>query len=275
MSQPPAPLSAEQTTPGADPDVVLQEYLGIIQRTIAHHPRSLQAAIGPSEVGQPCARRIGYRLLGKPQRDQEPNWKAAIGTAVHSWLERAFDRENLRQANDLDGQERWLVETRLTVGSTATLGTIEGSCDLYDRATGTVIDHKIVGPSQLRHYRADGPGQQYRWQAHLYGHGWQLAGHPAETVAICFLPRNGDLRDAYLWHEPYDAHIALDALRRLEGIATTCQILGDEALQLLPTAQQFCALCPWYQAGSTDPATGCPGHDMPLPESRPPLTLIK
>lgn len=273
MSAIPAP--GTQTAAAVQPiDDTLGEYLRVIETTIANHPRSLQKAIGPSEVGQACARRLGYQLLGHPERPQQPNWKATIGTAVHSWLEHAFDHDNLAWAQQ-HGRERWLVETRVTVGSTPTLGDITGSCDLYDTATGVVFDHKVVGPAQLKHYKADGPSPQYRTQAHLYGRGWVLAGWPVTHVCICFLPRNGDLADAYQWHEPWSEQIALDGLTRLDTIAATCALLGDKAPALLPTADVFCVNCPFYKAGSTDPAVGCPGHDMPRQPSQSPLTLIR
>ena len=267
------PLPPDQLTLGGNPNTVLDEYLEAIGRTISNHPRSLQKRIGPSEVGQSCARRLGYKLLDHAEREQKPNWKATIGTAVHSWLEHAFQAENARWVR-AGGVERWVTETRVTVGATKTLGKITGSCDLYDRVTGTVLDHKVVGPAQLRHYKADGPSEQYRTQAHLYGRGVHLLGLPVETVGICFLPRNGELRDAFLWHEPWDEQIALQGLERLEGIAATCNMLGDAALAMLPTADVWCINCPFFKAGSTDPRDGCPGHDMPKAADSAPLGFI-
>lgn len=609
------PLPKDQLALGGDPTTVLDEYLDVIGRTISNHPRSLQKRIGPSEVGQTCARRLGYKLLDHAEREQKPNWKATIGTAVHSWLEHAFQAENARWVR-AGGVERWVTETRVTVGATKTLGKIAGSCDLYDRVTGTVLDHKglpldtkiptpggwttqgelaagdrifgtdgkpctvvrtypvqqrdcfritftdgtsfvtddvqqltvsvdgkreitdsvlrlrnqlhrtdkrgqrwlriynpsplelppadlvvhpyvfgcwlgdggtvhgtigkpdeelfsniaacgyeigradkrgitrtvhglqtqlralgvqwvegtrtdkngknrqiiggckqipiqylrgsyeqrlallrglmdtdgtwnrprnqavftttneglangvrelvaslgwrariypqtahgfgktvkafqvafvpfgenpfllprkadlvrlegttrsryriiqsieptasvetrcidvdtenhlylagpdmipvhnCVGPAQLRHYKADGPSAQYRTQAHLYGRGLHLLGLPVETVGICFLPRNGELRDAFLWHEPWDEQIALQGLERLEGIAATCNMLGDAALAMLPTADVWCINCPFFKAGSTDPRDGCPGHDMPKAADSAPLGFI-
>lgn len=267
------PLPPNLLALGGDPDTVMSEYLEVIGRTISAHPRSLQKRIGPSEVGQACARRLGYKLLDHPEREQKPNWKATIGTATHSWLEHAFQAENARWVRS-GGVERWVTETRVTVGATKTLGKITGSCDLYDRVTGTVLDHKVVGPAQLRHYKAEGPSEQYHVQAHLYGRGIHLKGLPVETAGICFLPRNGELRDAYLWHEPWDEQIALRGLERLEGIAATCNMLGDTALAMLPTADVWCINCPFYKAGSTDPAQGCPGHDMPKAADPAPLNFI-
>jgi len=255
-----APLPDPITAYDSDPELVLDAYMAQITEAITNHPRSLQKQIGPSEVGMDCLRRLAYKLLDHEERPQAPNWKATVGTAVHAWLEDVF------------------TETRVDVGEVPGIGHITGSCDLYDRVTGTVLDHKCVGPAQLKKYRANGPSQQYRTQAHLYGRGWGRAGMRATHVAICFLPRNGDLRDAYLWHEPYNEQIAVDGLNRLAGIQALIGLQGDDALSLIPTADQYCFNCPFYRSGSTDLSAGCPGHQGATPQTRehqPALSLTK
>lgn len=258
MTQIPA-LPGHLSQRGGDPDLVMAEYMHVITTAITTHPRSLQKKIGPSEIGHPCARRIAYKLLGTPENETKPNWKATIGTGAHMWLENAFDQDNLRHAEHTGtGQERWLVETKVSVGDMN--GTeITGSCDLYDRVTATVIDHKTVGPTQLTNYKRKGASEQYRIQAHLYGRGWQRAGFPVDTVAVAFLPRNGELADSYLWHEPYDEQVAIDALQRLAGIDLATTALGVDALPGLGTADAWCHMCPFYERGSQDPRHGCPG----------------
>lgn len=251
-------LPGHLTTPEADPDLLRSELLALIADTIEAHPRSQQVALGPSEVGHPCARRIGYQLLGHPERPGDPNWKATVGTAVHAWLEEMLTADNPRQPARAEGFTRWVIEATVDCGEIA--GTpLRGHCDLFDRVTGTVVDWKTVGPTQLKKYRTSGPGEQYRIQAHLYGRGWARRGQDVRTVAVMFLPRQGELRDAYYWHEPYDEQVALDAIARAEGIALTTQALGSSAPAALPTADAYCSLCPFYKAGSTDPAVGCPG----------------
>ena len=84
---------------------------------------------------------------------------------------------------------------------------------------------------------------------------------------IAFLPRNSELRDAYLWSEPYDEQVALDALQRAEGIHLTTQALGPAGLNVLPTADAYCTRCPWFSRNAAaapgtprDASTSCPGH---------------
>lgn len=260
----PAPSPVETLHPndlmrGGDPAMLGAELLGIIDSAIREAPRSRQASIGPSEIGCPCARRIGYKLGGVEKINPGPTpWLPAIGTAVHAWLEDVFAAASIiGQTQGLPG--RWLTEQRVRVGHVNGRGDIDGSCDLYDRVTATVVDWKIVGSKPLKDYRTNGPGAQYRTQAHLYGRGWKARGVPVDTVAVMFLPRTDELTKTYYWHEPYNEQIAVDALQRVDGIATAIDAVGLQALPLLPTADAYCHRCPWYRTGSTDLAGGCPG----------------
>jgi hypothetical protein len=70
------------------------DLMDAIRHKITHHPRSLQKRIGPSEIGNPCDRRIGYKLLGQPENPRGDAWKPTIGTAVHAWLEEALDDDD-------------------------------------------------------------------------------------------------------------------------------------------------------------------------------------
>lgn len=252
-------LPAHLDQRGIHPDHTAGHLLWLIEDAITNHPRSQQERIGPSEMGHPCARRIGYKLLGHPENTGSPNWKATVGTALHAWLETVLDQANVDyEAKTKSGQERFLVETKVTVGQILDQD-IDGSCDVYDRATATVIDWKSVGPTQLTKYKKLGPGPQYRAQAHLYGRGWQNRGVPVDTVMVVFLPRNGELAESYVWHEVYDEQVALNALQRANGIALAAQALGVKVLEQLPTADAFCHMCPYYKARSTDLSQGCPG----------------
>lgn len=259
----PGPLPAHldrRGTPAAD---VGQELIAVIADAIANHPRSLQKRIGPSEIGHPCPRRIGYQLLGAPHLnpDQSPAWKPFVGTAMHEKLEDVFDKFNVRWMveNQTGGEERYLIENKVSSGLVLNGEDIDGHTDLYDRATATVIDWKLVGPAPLKDYRRKGPGQQYRVQGHTYGRGWRLKGLPVDNVMIVFLPRNGELKDAYVWSEPYDEQVALDGFTRVKGIEAMTSNLGVKALELLPTANAYCYRCDYYRAGSIDLVQGCPG----------------
>jgi hypothetical protein len=253
-----ATMFTAPSVPPAQPEL-LATLTDIIRMTDANSPRSRQRALGPSEVGDPCARRLSYKLMEiEPVNTRSDPWAAIIGTAVHAWLADTFTAAN----TGLDAP-RWLVEQRVhpTDG-------LSGSCDLYDTWTGTVIDWKIVG--RLKEYKQAGPGPQYQAQAHLYGLGWSRAGHDVRQVALAFLPRNSWLGDAHLWVDDYDPTYARKALDRLGDIVTACGLLDVEdhperhAL-IPPTPGPHCTWCPFFVPGSSDLGRGCPG-----PEAAPP-----
>jgi hypothetical protein len=253
----PLPLEYQQH-PG-DGYALANELIGAIKDAIRNSDRTLQRMIGPSEIGHPCNRSIGYKLLQIPERPRAVGWKATVGTGGHMWLETAMDRYNLQHYELLGYNERFYIETKVNVGEVNGVP-ITGSCDVYDRVTGTVIDWKFPGPTILKGYqRKRDPGDQYRAQAHLYGRGWVRAGLPVNRVMIIFLPRDGELDDNYPWSEAYDEQVALDALERLSGIDLAVQALGTGALELLSTAPYWCNYCPFYMRDSKDLSVGCPG----------------
>jgi hypothetical protein len=219
-------------------------YLGVIHDGITRHPRSLQKRIGPSEIGRPCDRWILHKLHGDGEPDRGPAWKPAIGTAMHDQLERWFDAANFG-GGEVSRQE-WVTEWEVTVG---TIGgqPITGHSDLFHVPTGTVIDHKVVGPKQLAKYRMHGPSEQYRVQAHLYGKGFTDDGGwgPCRQVAIAFLPRDGELGQTVFWSEPHDPHLALTAMGRANRLHTLLQVVGlDAALEASPLCDdQWCTWC--------------------------------
>lgn len=237
-----------------DPSFVREELDFAIDQAIAGHPRSLQKRIGPSEMGTPCNRRIAYKLAGVEPVNARNAWKPTVGTAVHSWLEEAFEREN----RDL-GSVRYLLEQKVDVGEVGGEA-VFGNCDIYDRTTAGVIDWKVVGLSMLRSYKANGPGPQYRTQAHLYGRGWVRKGFAVDWVGIYFLPQNGERHEAVWWTEPYDEQIALDALANVNRVHTLVQLAGSKVALVEKTAEAYCNYCPYFLPASTEVEEACPGH---------------
>jgi hypothetical protein len=249
-----APVPAQYDMRGGSPDLVGRELI----EAIVNHPRSLQVRVGPSEVGTACARKLAYKFLNFAEREQSPNWRATVGTAIHGWLEGVFSADNARWLAGT-GIERWCIEEKVPVGTINGVD-IDGNCDLYDRVTAGVIDWKTTSKTRLKSYKSKGPGNQYRVQAHTYGRGWRLRGLPVDYVMIVFLPRDGELSETYIWHEPYDEQVAIDAMQRANGIALTVDALGDDALAHFPVVDNYCGFCPYRRVGSTDPKRGCEGY---------------
>lgn len=233
---------------------MIDELRAIVREHEQSRPRSRQVSIGPSEAGTPCARRLAYRLLEvEPSNTGSDPWAAIVGTSVHAWLADAFTA-----ANDRDGDDRQRWHTEISVELPTYM---RGTVDLYDAKTGTVIDHKVLGATSLKKFKADGPSEQYRTQVHLYATGLRITGANVQHVGIVAWSRSGQLKDAAYWSEPYDEARAEQCLQRLDALRQTTGLLGRGALPLIPTADAHCTYCPFYLPGVTDVEDACAGHD--------------
>lgn len=240
----PANMSKDFLAPGPrDPHPLLESLKEVVRAHAHSHPRHAQVALGPSQIGHPCARNVISGLLaGKedavnPQFDVLPSY---IGVAAHTAMEKAFEMENERL-----GRERWLTERKVCVREG-----LSGTCDLYDTDTATVIDFKFPGTTTMTEYRKNGPTLLYAIQVALYGRGYRNAGHPVENVGIWFLPRGGLLSTSLLWTEPYSDQVVNDVLAKLDSMIILMDELDlehhPERLALVPTHPYKCGWCPFY-----------------------------
>lgn len=232
-----------------------------------HRPRSLQTHLGPSEAGSPCARRLAYSVTGTKSKGgniYSEVMPSMIGTSMHSTMEKVMGLQN-----EILGRERWHSEIRVKEP-------IEGTCDLYDEDTHTVVDWKFLGKSTHDKYSKHGPSVEYHEQVHLYGLGIQNLGYKVENVSIMMFNRNGRLRDAHLWMEPFDAARAQRIADRLFAIE---QITKDMEMDKYPyrinlipaTPGDSCFFCPFFNplADGTNPweCVGTGGNPNRLIES--------
>ena len=173
-------------------------------------PRSRQRAVGPSELGGVCDRKLAYRIAGTPPVNLGADpWPAIVGTSIHDWLERA-----VKKYQSVVGDRGYLTETRVYPDPL-----VHGRCDLFHVPTSCVIDYKTVGADGMRKVRKGIINPAYRTQIQVYGLGHERAGRDVKNVALIFLSRSGWLDDAEVYMEPYDKQVALDALARLYRIA--------------------------------------------------------
>lgn len=211
---------------GGTPTTTLDDIRHIIEHAINHQPRTLQATIGPSELGNPCDHCLAAKLAGW-EKNANGSWLPFVGTATHDHIAAIFALHEL-----YDDTRRFISEHKVTVGHLAGKP-ITGTCDLYDAATGTVVDFKIVGKTTLDKARRHGPTPVYRTQVNLYGLGWANAGAPVHHVAIYYLPRNATtLAAAVPWaeaHNPDLAHAALERASRLHANLTAMASVSTEA----------------------------------------------
>lgn len=221
----------------------------------ANRGRSLQRTIGPSELGNPCMRRLAYSLAQtEPANLTQDTWFPIIGTAVHAWLADAMNDYQIRVlGRDPLRDPRWIIEQQVFTGHPLCPS---GHGDLYDVDFETNVDWKIVGPTTLKKVRTVGISDEYRVQAHTYGKGWRRAGRDVRDVMVVFLPRNAPLTMTHVWTERFDESIADAALKRLEAI--------DYARTLVPTPKlptaDHCDWCPYFRRHQPSDMSGCAGH---------------
>ena len=246
-----------------DPDLVVAEAFAAMKEDILNHPRTNQKRIGPSEMGDPCPRKVGHKLAGTPIIGAESvNWKAHVGTQIHSWIADVMAQQEIaRWSDDAAGvSPRFHVEEKVVI-CTINGEEITGTTDLFDGHHGIVIDWKTTSSNRLRrHFMVEGPGDTYRKQAHLYGLGWKNAGHDVKHVAIVWMVRDGSFNERYVWTEPFDEQLALDTIEHVTNIAVALDTHGPEVvLPLLPTVENYCKTCEFFRRGEDDLAKGCPG----------------
>lgn len=273
MPKPPPP---RRPITDDDADAIEENLIGVIEEAIRNHPRSLQESIGPSEIGTPCDRRLGYKLAGIPEInvDTDVAWRPTVGTAVHTWLAKTFEALGLNE---------YQAEMR-TACFTLDGAVVEGETDLYVRLQingrwlAGILDWKIVGPTTIKNVKANQhPGQKYEVQVNTYGRGVSRGlKFPVDFVAIMFLPSNGELHQRYFWIDEFKPELAVEAVAHVRKIHA--RLIGahddevmNERLDSLPTAVDYCHKCPWHNLTALNSSEGCHGdaslYNRPEPTS--------
>jgi len=298
--------------PDSTPDDLRDDITRIIERHILKRPRSLQKAIGPSEIGHECGRYIAYKLAQVDtvnSKAQQAAWRPQIGVWAHNGLADVFEEAN----RGFLEAERFLVERLVKVASLPALDDfdedVSGTGDLYDAVTASVVDWKIVGPTTLKNVRARvrvcheiecaelmecphkglprGASLQYRKQGQTYGKGYAALGLNVKWIVIAFLPAAGELfgdkPDAYFHVERFSPALADEGIDRMIGTKSLLNALPlDTVLGMMPTADVYCNTCPYFnrEAEVVEPreprslAEGCPGHAGRKQRTDPLLSLI-
>jgi hypothetical protein len=126
--------------------------------------RSQQAAdgiIGPSDIGF-CRNKVALMVKGVAPTDSPPKWSAAVGTAIHNYVEAA-----LKEAHP-----DWLVGSIDKIQTTTVLPSgaeIMGHPDIVVPASNSVLDIKTVDGFEW--VKREGTSLQHKYQRHLYAMG--------------------------------------------------------------------------------------------------------
>lgn len=126
-------------------------------------PRTMQSRegiLGPSDIGF-CRQKAALVSKQTPPTDDPPKWSAAVGTAMHTYIEAA-----------LNANLGWLVGSIDHIKTTATLPSgaqISGHPDIVVPSNNAVLDIKTVNGFEW--IKRNGPSQSHKYQRHLYALG--------------------------------------------------------------------------------------------------------
>ena len=237
------------------------EFRRIARDYANRRPRSLQKALGPSELGVSCDRQVVGKLIGHPVTNNVVDpWASLVGTWCHSGADHMLQEYNTRH-----GVARFVTETRVVPHEEH-----PGHADVYDGFEQVVGDHKFLGDTSMAQVRSpQGPPRKYKAQLHLYGKGFQLLGLPVKAVRLIAWPRTGSSLDAlYVWESPQDRsadelidEVFVDTHRR-KMIADLVQRghLRFDQVPVVPSDDE-CYFCPFFRPESArDGGPGCPGN---------------
>jgi hypothetical protein len=216
--------------------------------------RSRQVALGCSEIGDLCQRKIAMTMAGLPQVHfgMDP-WPSIVGTSIHSWLEKAVNAYQ-----KVHGDQGWLTELEVLASEW-----LPGHIDLYRK--GLVLDLKNPSRTNYRKMLKEGIGDTYYAQIQGYGLGVKRSGRPVDRVGIIFLPRDGNLGEMRVKTFGFDEEFILAKIASIEDLGDTLIGLDLEAhperwAQIPATPSRLCGWCKFYDRGLPAPSNkGCPG----------------
>jgi len=197
--------------------------------------RSLQKAVGPSEVGG-CRRRVWHRLLGsQPTNEDTLGMAAWMGTAIHSAIERKMKRM------DDPFNPRYLLEVEVEYDG------MRGHVDCYDTQEFEVVDWKTITKKKASAF----PLSQQRTQVQIYGYLLENTGRRVDTVTLVGIPRDGSELDIKIHSEPYDIDMAVKGLLWLAQIENNLDVIPEPEMP-----KRLCRdYCQYYDATGD---VGCP-----------------
>lgn len=234
-----------------------QRLIDAVKLYAAADPRSQQAAIGPSEIGDPCDSRVLRKLLGFHAVASPDPWASFVGTAVHAKLTEVFAAVNASY-----GVDRYLIERRVwptehISGSTDLAELVQWS-DVVGGDPGMVVDiydHKIMGVDGFALVKKEklAPGTKYGTQIDIYAKGWQAAGYIVRSVNLAAWKRSGFLDDLLVIEREPDygnADLAIERLGWLRAKAVELDAVeldepwADGRIEVSPG--KGCGFCPFY-----------------------------
>lgn len=265
-------LASNGNTPWA------QGYAELLRETVirraGRQERNVQRRLGPSELDHACDRMVIGKMAGARADDSKPRdegdnhisdpWASIVGTAIHAWLEDAFQWDNSHGPV----RDRWFTERRVTPDP-GSEQPHPGTADLYDRVTSSLVDHKGQSEGVRDKLRRSGPPQHYFGQMLLYATGYMHLGYPVDRIVLASWPRTkSSLDDLYIWEHAVttgDVLYVVDLIEKTRVREEVSKHVAAGAIDLydipMTPVDESCHYCPFYrpQAAYDPSVRGCPG----------------
>jgi hypothetical protein len=189
----------------------MRDYADIISSDIstymANTGRSQQSAagiLGPSDIGF-CRQKAVLMTRGVAATDETPKWAAAVGTAIHNYVEAV-----VKQAHP-----DWLVGSLDNIKVTAHLPSgadISGHPDIVIPGDNTVLDIKTVDGFEW--IKREGTSLSHKYQRHLYALGCAQAGMFNDDAPIyvgnLYFDRSGKISEPICIIEEMDPYLTTE-----------------------------------------------------------------
>lgn len=209
---------------------------GLISGALKAHmdgsSRSKQAAdgiLGPSDIGF-CRNKAALMTKGVAATDDPPKWAAAVGTALHNYIEAAIK----------EAHPDWLVGSIDGIRVTATLPSgaeISGHPDIVVPSANAVLDIKTVDGFQW--IKREGTSLQHKYQRHLYAMGLIQGGILDDTKPILvgniYFDRSGKEPEPLVLVEDMDATLTPEIDSWVQDVIYSVN-QGEDASRDVPAA---------------------------------------
>ena len=195
-------------------DKIQSLVMGALAQQESATPRTQQSRegiLGPSDIGF-CRQKAALVSKQTQPTDNPPKWSAAVGTALHTYIEAALQ-------NNLG----WLVGSIDKIRTTATLPSgaqISGHPDIVVIESNAVLDIKTVNGFEWT--RRNGPSQSHKYQRHLYAMGLIqsgiLDGNYPVMVGNIYFDRSGKEPEPLVFVEEMDNTLTAEIDQWVEDV---------------------------------------------------------
>jgi len=219
-------------------EAVLETIMGALSLQESGTPRtqqSRQGILGPSDIGF-CRQKANLVSRQVQPTDNPPKWSAAVGTALHTYIEAALKKSH----------PDWLLGSIDDLRVTAKLPSgaeISGHPDIVIPNQNTVLDIKTVDGFEWT--KRNGPSMSHKYQRHLYALGCINAGifHESETIYVgnVYFDRSGKFPEPVVFVEEMDNTLTSEIDQWVEDVIYAVKHDQDASRDVAaPVCEKIC-----------------------------------